>query len=79
MALSEVSWSGAFLLGVPLVGWMIARADWNSPFTPLALLGLGCALVMRFLVPPDQPDNHDRASLQCLPAAPPLQDWRSVC
>jgi predicted MFS family arabinose efflux permease len=63
MALSEVSWSGAFLLGVPLVGWLIARAGWNRPFTLLALLGFACAMVMRFLVPADQPDDRGRASL----------------
>ncbi|MCX6070263.1 MAG: MFS transporter [Chloroflexi bacterium] len=64
MALSEVSWSGAFLLGVPLVGWLIARAGWNRPFTLLALLGLACAFVMRLLVPEDRADGQVKPSLR---------------
>lgn len=64
MALSEVSWSGAFLLGVPLVGWLIARTGWNRPFAWLALVGLACAAVMWFLVPADEPDGHARPSLR---------------
>jgi len=64
MALSEVSWSGAFLLGVPLVGWLIARAGWNRPFLLLALLGLACAVMIRFLVPTDGADEHARSSLR---------------
>jgi predicted MFS family arabinose efflux permease len=64
MALSEVSWSGAFLLGVPLVGWLIARAGWSRPFTPLALLGLACAVVMRLLVPEDRADDQAKPSLR---------------
>jgi len=64
MALSEVSWSGAFLLGVPLAGWLIARANWSRPFTLLALLGLACAGVMWFLVPADSSAGHARPSLR---------------
>jgi MFS family permease len=29
IALVEFGWSGAFLLGVPLVGWVVARAGYN--------------------------------------------------
>ncbi len=64
MALSEVSWSGAFLLGVPLVGWLIAHAGWNRPFSLLALLGLACAAAMQFVVPADGADDHARPSLR---------------
>jgi predicted MFS family arabinose efflux permease len=64
MALSEVSWSGAFLLGVPLAGWLIARTTWHRPFVLLALLGLACAVAMRFLVPTDPGDEHVRLSLR---------------
>jgi predicted MFS family arabinose efflux permease len=64
MGLSEVSWSGAFLLGVPLVGWLIARTGWNRPFALLALLGLACAGVMRFLVPQGRADDRTTPSLR---------------
>src|SRR3990172_3348989 len=39
MAVSEVSWSGAALLGVPLAGGLIARSGWNKPFLLFAILG----------------------------------------
>ncbi|HDT13987.1 MAG TPA: MFS transporter, partial [Candidatus Aminicenantes bacterium] len=41
LALTELSWSLAFLLGVPAAGFLIARWGWRSPF--LALGGLGLA------------------------------------
>jgi predicted MFS family arabinose efflux permease len=30
MGIGEFGWSGAFLLGVPLVGWLIARGGWSG-------------------------------------------------
>lgn len=63
MALSEVSWSGAFLLGIPLAGWLIARAGWNSPFVLFALLGLGSALLLRSILPADRPQAQERPTL----------------
>lgn len=39
IAILEVAWSLAFILGIPAAGWMIARADWSAPFSALAILG----------------------------------------
>jgi len=39
IAITELGWSLAFVLGVPLIGFLIARLGWIAPF-PL-LLGLG--------------------------------------
>lgn len=64
MALSEVSWSGAFLLGVPLAGWLIARAGWNKPFLLFAVLGLASALLVRFMVPAEDGQIHASTSLR---------------
>jgi len=64
MALSEVSWSGAFLLGVPLAGWLIARAGWNSPFILFALFGLGSAALLGRIVPSDAPAPHEQSPLR---------------
>jgi len=58
MALSEVSWSGAFLLGVPMAGWLIARAGWNKPFLLFALLALGSAALVRVIVPKEESQAH---------------------
>jgi predicted MFS family arabinose efflux permease len=39
IAVTELGWSGAFLLGVPLAGWAIAAHGWAAPFPWLAALG----------------------------------------
>ena len=64
MALSEVSWSGAFLLGVPMAGWLIARAGWNKPFLLFALLALGSAALVRVIVPKEESQAHIQPSLR---------------
>lgn len=64
MALSEVSWSGAFLLGVPIAGWLISRAGWNAPFLFFAVLGLGAAAGLAFLIPADDRPPRDGTSLR---------------
>ncbi|HJR78910.1 MAG TPA: MFS transporter [Anaerolineales bacterium] len=40
LAVTEASWSLAFIAGVPLVGYLIAVYGWNAPFPFLAGLGL---------------------------------------
>ena len=55
IALTEIGWSGAALIGLPLVGLAIARGSWQSPFLPLAGLGLVSGLVLWRVIPPDAP------------------------
>jgi len=40
IAFSEFAWSSAFILGIPFVGWLIARSNWSTPFWALGILGL---------------------------------------
>ena len=40
IAFSEFAWSLAFILGIPLVGWLIAKSSWSAPFWALGMLGL---------------------------------------
>ncbi len=40
LGITEFSWAGSWLLGVPLAGLLIARWDWRAPFLIIALLGL---------------------------------------
>lgn len=65
IAITEMSWSAAFLLGMPLVAWLIARSgSWYAPFPVLALAGFGAAFVVWRLVPSDAPRRDtDRPSL----------------
>jgi len=51
LSLLEVSWAGAFIVGVPIVGFLIAQAGWQSPFLSLFVLGVLSIASVAFLVP----------------------------
>lgn len=64
LAVTELSWSFAFLLGMPLAGWLIAQADsWRAPFPWLALLALVAVVGLARVIPPDRPAPETRLSL----------------
>jgi predicted MFS family arabinose efflux permease len=64
IAITELGWSGAFLLGIPLAGWLIARTDsWNAPFAWLGGLGLLSAVLIWRVIPPDVVRSGERPSL----------------
>jgi len=46
LAITELSWAGAFFLGVPLLGWAIDNQGWRAPFFFLALFGLIAAVAL---------------------------------
>ena len=63
MALVELSWSLAFLVGIPLVGLMIAAWGWQSPYPILAGVALlGGAWLWRSL-PADRPPESSGPKL----------------
>lgn len=51
IAITEFGWSLAFILGIPTVGFLIARNGWLAPFPLFVLLG-GLILVSLFLLIP---------------------------
>lgn len=54
MGLTELSWSLAFIFGVPLVGWLLGRTGaWQSPFLLLAVLGLLVLAALAYFIPAD--------------------------
>jgi predicted MFS family arabinose efflux permease len=54
LAISELGWSLSFIIGVPLMGFLIARYGWSAPFPVLALLGLGAFGILVWMVPSDK-------------------------
>lgn len=48
IAILEFAWSFAFILGVPAVGWLIARSGWASPFLTFTVLGMAAFLYVAF-------------------------------
>src|ERR671925_1061365 len=62
LAVTEGSWSLAFVAGVPLMGWLIARFGWNAPFPLLTGLGLLMFAVIWWIVPRDDHPKPATAS-----------------
>ncbi|HSL30917.1 MAG TPA: MFS transporter [Anaerolineales bacterium] len=63
LAVTEGSWSLAFVIGIPLVGALIARFGWNAPFPLLAGLGVLMFAVIWRMIPRD---DHPRPSMASL-------------
>lgn len=57
LAITEFGWSFSFILGVPLMGLLIARFGWSAPFPILALSGVGMFIVVWKMIP-KQDSNH---------------------
>jgi DHA1 family inner membrane transport protein len=55
LAITEMSWSLAFIIGVPAMGYLISRFGWSAPFPVLAVSGLGMFAVIWWLIPRDDP------------------------
>jgi predicted MFS family arabinose efflux permease len=56
LAVTELSWSMAFIVGVPVMAFLISRYGWTAPFPLLALLGLLMFVVVVKIVPHE--DKH---------------------
>jgi predicted MFS family arabinose efflux permease len=46
LAVTELSWAGAFFLGMPAVGFVIQQQGWTAPFVWLGLFGVAAALLL---------------------------------
>jgi predicted MFS family arabinose efflux permease len=55
IAFTELGWSGAALVGIPLAGLLVARAGWSAPFLPLAALGVVAGAALWLVLPRDAP------------------------
>jgi predicted MFS family arabinose efflux permease len=64
IAITEMGWSGASLLGLPLVGWLIARQGWIAPFPTLALLMLASVFLLWRVLPPDEKPDTKSPSIR---------------
>lgn len=53
LAITEMGWSGAYFLGMPLVAFLIARGGWLAPFPLFAILGLISFVIIYIMLPKD--------------------------
>lgn len=64
ISLTEFGWSGAFLIGAPLTGWLIAQQGWSAPFLWLGLAAVPTAVLLRRALPPTgKTAGHETAGL----------------
>ena len=57
LAVTEAAWSLSFIVGVPLVGYLIATHGWNAPFPLFGGLGLAMFAVIWWMIP-----RHEHSS-----------------
>lgn len=62
LAVTEFAWSGAYLIGAPLTGWLIARQSWYAPFFWLGVGGLLAAVLLRRVLPSARRHAHQSIS-----------------
>lgn len=58
LGITELAWSAAWL-GMPLSGWLIARAGWRAPFVVIAVLGAMGWWLTRRVLPPDPAEKQE--------------------
>ncbi|MBA3870504.1 MAG: MFS transporter [Anaerolineae bacterium] len=51
--IAEFGWSGAFLLGIPLAGFLIQNLGWASPFPCFGLIAIGILILLWRALPND--------------------------
>lgn len=68
----EISWSGATLAGIPLIGLLIDRSGWRTPFFALGFAALAALAVLAVMIEPDPPRPAVRRGASPWPA------WKAV-
>lgn len=63
MGLYETTWAGGFLIGAPVVGWVIARSGWERAYLWIAIVLAVLLVASAFLVQPDHPEMGDFGKL----------------
>lgn len=67
IGITELAWSAAFLVGIPVVGWLIERGSWNTPFIWMAALMAACGVLLWRALGNDAP--VEGSTLLALPEA----------
>ncbi|MHC1782089.1 MAG: MFS transporter [Anaerolineaceae bacterium] len=66
LSILEISWAGSYILCVPLVGVLISRYTWRSPFSVLAALGLLSIVVVLVTIQKDRPTREEADARQSI-------------
>ncbi|MFN8399433.1 MAG: MFS transporter [Anaerolineales bacterium] len=58
LAITEVSWSMAFIIGVPVAGFLIDRFGWSALFPLFSILGLIAFFILWRIIPNEDPHHE---------------------
>jgi len=73
IAVTELGWSTSYILGIPLVGFLIANWNWRTPFIVLSCMGMIALALIYRVIPFDSPERYTsslRGSLRNLLSNP---------
>ena len=51
IGITELSWAGSTIIGIPLLSLLIARTDWRAPFWALGVLGALAVITTAWAIP----------------------------
>ena len=60
LGITEFAWSLSAIIGVPLVGFLIARSGWLAPFPLFAFLGALSFIILAWMLPKDSVTHDGR-------------------
>ncbi|MBS1248958.1 MAG: hypothetical protein MAG431_00528 [Chloroflexi bacterium] len=63
LAVTELGWSLSFIVGIPVVSFLIARRGWQSPFVSLAITGILIGGALLWYVPSDSPPRNKSTNI----------------
>jgi predicted MFS family arabinose efflux permease len=61
LAVTEFAWSAAFIVGVPLMAFLIGKYGWAAPFPTLTILGALAFIIIWRIIPREDP-HHERVT-----------------
>ncbi len=62
VGLTEFSWAGSTLAGIPIAAFLIDRFGWKAPFIALGILGIAGMITILLTIPPDVKKTRSFAS-----------------
>ena len=63
LAITELSWALGFILGVPLLGFLLKTYNWWTPSIALSIVGFILLICLWFFIPSDSPTQAKGQSL----------------
>ena len=63
LAIMEFSWSLSFIIGVPIIGFLIARSGWEAPFPFLSILAVLAIALVIWMLPPNPKTTKRKPTL----------------